>query len=163
MTINNQYKKLNIAFLVIVAPFLHLARRRNKLSAVLLSGENNRYYTSGGQLQAMTISNGSTVTTTMQFYYNASGTPVAFKYNGTLYYYLTNLQGDVIGIIDDYGVSAYYVYDAWGKIISTNSASNTLYSLLMANPLRYRGLEKGEFKIIPPSYGIIPEIGFDID
>lgn len=44
-------------------------------------------------------STGTTVTTTMQFYYNALGTPVAFKYNNTLYYYMTNLQGDVAGAV----------------------------------------------------------------
>ena len=84
-------------------------------------------------------STGTTVTTTMQFYYNASGVPVAFKYNGTLYYYLTNLQGDVIGIINDYGVCATYTYDAWGNIVDTFSVSSADSTLLNLNPLRYRG------------------------
>ncbi len=42
MTANNQYKKLNILFLVIIAPFPDLTRQRDKLSAVLPVGENNQ-------------------------------------------------------------------------------------------------------------------------
>lgn len=46
---------------------------------------------------AMTVTNGNTVTT-MKFYYNTAGIPTAFLYNNTMFYYVTNLQGDVVGI-----------------------------------------------------------------
>ena len=87
----------------------------------------------------MTITNGNTVSTTMRFYYDAEGTPFYFTYNGTGYYYVTNLQGDVVGIANSNGVVGYYEYDAWGRILTINSASSMEYSALTYNPLRYRG------------------------
>jgi len=44
-----------------------------------------------------------------------------------------------MGLANSYGIVAYYEYDAWGKIIATNSASSTDYNAITANPLRYRG------------------------
>ena len=36
------------------------------------------------------------------------------RYNGTMYYYATNLQGDVVAILDGDGVEVvFYGYDAW--------------------------------------------------
>ena len=34
----------------------------------------------------------------INFAYTANGTPYGFTYNGTSYFYLTNIQGDIIGI-----------------------------------------------------------------
>ena len=71
---------------------------------------------------------------TIDFFYDANGAPYAMKYNGTVYYYITNLQGDVMRIVDASGtVTASYDYDPYGKVIS---ATGTLASV---NPLRYRG------------------------
>ena len=51
-----------------------------------------------------------------------------------LYFYVTNLQGDITKIIDENGSSiGTYVYDAWGKATSISG------SVAQANPLRYRG------------------------
>ena len=55
------------------------------------------------------------------------------------YFYITNLQGDVVGIANSYGIVGYYEYDAWGRILSINSASSNEYGALTYNPLRYRG------------------------
>ena len=56
------------------------------------------------------------------------------KRNGVTYYYITNLQGDVMKLVDaDGNVVASYEYDPYGKVIS---ATGTMAS---ANPLRYRG------------------------
>ena len=70
----------------------------------------------------------------MDFLYDESGSPYSFIYNGTQYYYIKNLQGDVMRIVDATGaVVANYSYDAWGKV--TNSGNIVgLY-----NPIRYRG------------------------
>ncbi len=59
-------------------------------------------------------------------------------FNGTAYYYIYNLQGDVIGLYNINGlVVVEYTYDSWGKLISTTgSLANTLGKL---NPFRYRG------------------------
>ena len=41
----------------------------------------------------------------------------ALKYNGTTYYYVTNLQGDVLRILDETGaIVAAYTYDPWGAL-----------------------------------------------
>lgn len=64
--------------------------------------------------------------------------PYGFTYNGTSYFYLLNLQGDVIGIYDGNGdIVVQYTYDSWGKLISiTGSLAETIG---VKNPLRYRG------------------------
>ena len=56
----------------------------------------------------------------------------------TYYYYIYNLQGDVIGILDSDGnVVVSYSYNAWGEI---ESVSGTLADTIgQKNPLRYRG------------------------
>ena len=71
---------------------------------------------------------------TLDFFYDASGHPYALKYNGTTYYYITNLQGDVMYLIDaNENTVASYEYDPYGNIVS---ASGTMAEV---NPLRYRG------------------------
>ena len=70
----------------------------------------------------------------MDFLYDETGSAYSFIYNGTQYYYVKNLQGDVMRIVNTSGtVVANYTYDAWGKV--TNSGNIVgLY-----NPIRYRG------------------------
>ena len=54
--------------------------------------------------------------------------------NGTTYYYVTNLQGDVMGLVDTSGNSvASYTYDPYGKLLTATG------ELADKNPLRYRG------------------------
>ena len=96
------------------------------------------YYWFDSQLAMMTITSGSSVMT-LKFYYDANGLPLIFDYNGTQYYYITNLQGDVVGLANEYGIVASYAYDAWGKIISTSGITSMEEGALAANPLRYRG------------------------
>ena len=52
-------------------------------------------------------------------------------WNGTPYYYVTNLQGDVIAILDtDGNIVVQYTYDAWGNILTTTGTlANTLGTL----------------------------------
>ncbi|MBE6948175.1 MAG: RHS repeat-associated core domain-containing protein [Ruminococcaceae bacterium] len=82
------------------------------------------------------------------------------NFNGTNYYYLVNLQGDVMGIVDSTGnIVVSYTYDAWGKPLSTTGMmASTLGSL---NPLRYRGYvydqETGLYYLQSRYYN--PEIG----
>ena len=73
-------------------------------------------------------------TNTLEFFYDESGAPYALSYNGTTYYYVTNLQGDVVKVVNASGTSqAEYSYNAWGQVIS---AAGTLAAV---NPIRYRG------------------------
>ena len=87
-----------------------------------------RYYYAGGKLMRMTWGGN-----TIDFFYDESGLPYAMKHNGTVYYYVTNLQGDVMRVVNASGtVVASYDYDPYGKVLS---ATGTLANV---NPLRYR-------------------------
>ena len=88
-----------------------------------------RYYYDGGTLTRMEFSSYM-----LQF----DSVEDTVTMNGTLYYYVRNLQGDVVAITDMYGDPVvYYTYDAWGNVLSiTGSKATTLGAL---NPLRYRG------------------------
>ena len=101
------------------------------------------YLTQSGRVARETIrqSVGGTVlkTETLDFFYDESGRPFAFNYSvdggiASTYYYILNLQGDVVQIIDANGVmQAEYVYSPWGEVISAEG------DLAEINPLRYRG------------------------
>lgn len=74
---------------------------------------------------------------TIRYLYDQDGM-IGMEYNGTSYYYVRNLQGDVTKVIDGSGtVVVQYVYDTWGKVLST---TGSLASTVGAkNPIRYRG------------------------
>ncbi len=74
----------------------------------------------------------------LHFFYDAQSRPTKVRFNGTLYTYVHNLQGDIVGILDNTGaLIVEYTYDAWGKLLSTTGAlSDTLGK---RNPFRYRG------------------------
>ena len=58
-------------------------------------------------------------------------------YNNIPYYFIKNLQGDVIAIVDkDAQTVARYSYDAWGKCTIANDT--TEISIATVNPFRYR-------------------------
>ncbi len=64
-------------------------------------------------------------------------------FNGAAYFFLKNLQGDVIALTNADGeVIARYTYDAWGKILSvTDNAGNAITdatNIALVNPYRYR-------------------------
>ena len=93
--------------------------------------KTNYYYDSNKNLIALVKGND-----TLLFYYDSDGSATSFSYNGTMYFYVENLQGDVIRIIDLAGTEvASYVYDAWGNIKDTKG-DPTVREL---NPIRYRG------------------------
>jgi RHS repeat-associated protein len=77
-------------------------------------------------------------------FYGPNGEAMSIKYNGTRYYLVKNLQGDVIALADTTGaLVAQYTYDAWGKPLTitdgngTNVANNATH-IANLNPLRYR-------------------------
>ena len=70
----------------------------------------------------------------LDFTDDANGAPLTLVTGGKVYYYLTNLQGDVMSVESSDGTPvASYCYDAWGKILSSSG------DLAELNPLRYRG------------------------
>ena len=98
----------------------------------------HEYLTLNGKVARETIRTNNTLTAVLDFIYDESGKPFALKYstNGTsfeTYYYVLNLQGDVVKLIQENGhVVAQYTYDAWGNVSSSGR-------LAEINPLRYRG------------------------
>lgn len=76
----------------------------------------------------------------LYFSYSADGSPFKVKYLHAEFFYLLNLQGDVIGLYDSAGdMIVTYVYDSWGKLISAETHDPVYEELAELNPLRYRG------------------------
>ena len=93
-----------------------------------------RFYLDGDKIIAQKEEGGER----MDFLYNEKGTPFAFEYQEKMYFYQTNLQGDIIGIVDSKGSQVVvYRYDAWGEVLVSSDASG--FGLSQINPLRYRG------------------------
>ncbi len=76
----------------------------------------------------------------MHFFYDAQSRPAMVEFNGALYSYVHNLQGDVVGILDNAGsLVVEYKYDAWGKPILVRTLTTAYEALAELNPFRYRG------------------------
>ena len=98
----------------------------------------------------------------MWFVYDATGAPLGLIYNGTPYYYVTNLQGDITGLTNAVGtLIAQYTYDPWGKPLTVTDANGTDISanathIANINPLRYRGyyydVESGLYYLLSRYY-----------
>ena len=74
----------------------------------------------------------------LYFHYDSSGEVIGFTRtaNGTdtEYFYVKNLQGDILKVITATGTEvAAYTYNAWGKLLTSSG------DLADVNPLRYRG------------------------
>ena len=100
----------------------------------------HEYLTLSGKVARETVKKNGSVTDVMDFVYDESGRPFALNHstNGgssfTTYYYVLNLQGDVVKLVTASGSAvATYEYDAWGKVLSATG------SMADKNPLRYRG------------------------
>ena len=93
--------------------------------------KTNYYYDSSNNLFALTQGND-----TLFFYYDNSGEVMSVSCNGTMYYYIKDLQGDITEIVDKDGKAvAEYAYDAWGNILTENNGTLAVGKL---NPFRYR-------------------------
>lgn len=80
-----------------------------------INGVNTDYVLSGSQILAQTTGGIG-----MDYRYDGNGKLIAIRYNGAEYYYVTNIQGDITGLVDSNGTSVVeYSYDAWGKVLST--------------------------------------------
>ena len=99
----------------------------------------HEYLTLSGKVARETVKKNGSVTDVLDFVYDESGRPFALNYstNGssfTTYYYILNLQGDVVKLVTASGSAvATYEYDAWGNILSKSG------TMADKNPLRYRG------------------------
>ena len=99
-----------------------------------IQGSNvTQYYLNGSQILASKDNFGW-----IYYDYDATGKVVSVNYYGTTYYYVHNLQGDVIALTDANGaIAVEYEYDPWGKM--TYFGGPYMASIGLANPFRYRG------------------------
>ncbi len=94
-----------------------------------------KYLLNGTQILAQ-----KTGSTTLSFFYDQQGNRVAMADgNNNFYYYIYNVQGDVIALADASTgkLAVTYTYDAWGKVLSVNDT--TANSVGTQNPFRYKG------------------------
>lgn len=98
-----------------------------------VNGTTTEFFLNGSQVLAQ-----KTGDSVMRFFYDSTGKRVGFANGTMLFYYLYNVQGDVIAIVRAATgqVVAKYSYDAWGKCTVTNAAG---YAVGDKNPFRYRG------------------------
>ena len=98
----------------------------------------HEYLTQSGKVMRETVKTDGTVTLVLDFIYDESCKPFAMidqlGASPKTYYYVLNLQGDVVKLVTESGaVAASYEYDAWGDILSSSGSKAEI------NPLRYRG------------------------
>ena len=98
-----------------------------------VNGVTHNYVWQGSKLAA-----DITDTYALYFHYDSTGDVIGFTRtaNGTdtEYFYVKNLQGDILKVITATGTeAATYTYDAWGKLLTATG------DLADINPLRYRG------------------------
>ena len=94
-----------------------------------------KYLLNGTQILAQTT-NGKTLC----FFYDQQGNRVAMADGkNNFYYYIYNVQGDVIALADASTgkLVVTYTYDAWGKLMELKDT--TANSVSTQNPFRYRG------------------------
>ena len=105
------------------------------------STTTTEYIYNGDKLAGQKSSDGKTLT----FIYDHNGQYIGFNYNGAEYYYIKNMQGDVIAIANANGsIIGTYTYDAWGYIYAMHGTSSMpVYDdsdeIVAINPIRYRG------------------------
>ena len=98
-----------------------------------VNGTTTKYHVMNGTLLGQTKGSDTIV-----FLYDEKANRYGFDYNGTKYYYIFNVQGDVIGILNQAGQKIVsYTYDPWGKVLSVDGSEASAIGQL--NPIRYRG------------------------
>lgn len=131
-------------------------------NGILLSGYSdsnlsiNYKYDSNGTRESKTVNNQTTDyyldgekiiyeargSDILYYLYDLSGI-IGLEYDNQKYYYIKNIQGDIIGITNSNGnIIANYKYDSWGNIISITDNNDTpiidLSNIAIINPFRYR-------------------------
>lgn len=99
----------------------------------VVDGVITNYHMAGDLLASETCNGGTT-----WYVYDSGANLVAIIIAGKYYYYVRNVQNDIVALVDDSGKTVVnYVYDSWGKLLSiTGSLKDTVG---IQNPFRYRG------------------------
>ena len=97
--------------------FLYLPPRWTPYQQTV-NGMTTKYHVMNGTLLGQTKGSDTIV-----FLYDEKANRYGFDYNGTKYYYIFNVQGDVIGILNQAGQKIVsYTYDPWGKVLSVDGS-----------------------------------------
>ena len=100
-----------------------------------INGKVYEYTTYGDLLISETVT-WDTNTYTVEYLYDANNNAIGFIYNSNTYYYIRNLQGEIIYIVNQEGyVLGEYKYDAYGNILNLNE----LQDVALINSIRYKG------------------------
>ena len=75
---------------------------------------------------------------------DSSNNLIGLKYNNDTYFYVKNIQKDIVGILDiNCNLIAKYRYDSWGNLLALTDGSDNQITdsshIGMINPFRYRG------------------------
>ena len=99
----------------------------------VVDGVTTKYHMAGDLLASETC-NGKTT----WYIYDSGANLVATVIDGKYYYYVRNIQNDIVALVDESGKTVVnYAYDSWGKLLSiTGSLKDTVG---IQNPFRYRG------------------------
>mgnify|MGYP003293512885 CR=1 FL=1 len=106
------------------------------------NGITTKYYYDSSRLIAEETQGNTTI-----YLYDSQGVPLGMRYHGAsyaedawdIYWYETNLLGDVVGIYDQTGKKLIgYTYDAWG-LRTTTQYNGAAWSVVTKNSLGYRG------------------------
>lgn len=99
--------------------------------------ENTSYDLEGINIVSLT-KNTSNETTRLDFIYNACGLIVGLSTNEGNYFYMRDITGNIIGLIDQEGEYVVkYTYNAWGKILEKQILKDCIAS--RHNPFVYKG------------------------
>ncbi len=107
--------------------------RLTKTAGTGSSAVEHKYIWQGGNLVSEQYGS-----TQLEFTYDENNRPNSIRINGYLYYFITNIQGDVLAILSRNGtLCATYEYNAWGEVLSVNDLTSDNIGTI--NPIRYRG------------------------
>ena len=128
-----QLRQMSKAGMTVQFKYDHNGLRTQKIVT-----ENGVTTTTNYTLRGKLLTHMTSGVDTLHFFYDANSRPAKVKYNGTMYTYVHNLQGDIVGIVDSTGALVVeYKYDAWGRPLSVEGSLKT--TLGAVNPFRYRG------------------------
>ncbi len=103
----------------------------------IVNGEETKYYLEDDDI--IYEQRGNNI---IYYLYDLTGI-IGLEYNGNTYYYIKNIQDDIIGILNsNYESIVTYEYDSWGKILSIkDNKGNEITdnnNIGLINPFRYR-------------------------
>ena len=110
-----------------------------------VNGEVHKYDLEGTKILRESWKDVNNVIHTIVPLYDNEGNVCGITYNNTTYFFVKNLQGDIISLLDTNGKTVVrYRYDAWGNLDSVRDENNLSISPNVAhianiNPFRYRG------------------------